>query len=158
MGKTQKQEVETSIPAQSQGSVEGSRLNYQDLITHTIAVMFLLANNMKEIRYKNTDKFVQENVTVTVTCKPKKVYPSSAMNWVNDLYSICHLFPEEHEIGNDTESITLTHVPDPVGKSACTSDSLIDLSGNKFDTQLQDEHQDFQPLSMGILFNMAFGG
>jgi hypothetical protein len=109
--------------------------------------VILLVNDM----YKNTDKFVRENVTVTVTCKPKKVYPSSATNWFNDLYSIRYLFPEEHEIGNDTESITLTRVPDPVGKSACTSDSLIDLSGNKFDTQLQDEHQDFQPLSRGIL-------
>lgn len=46
----------------------------------------------------STDKFVREDVTVTVTCKPKKLYPSSATNWFNELYSVRYLFPEEHEL------------------------------------------------------------
>ena len=91
---------------------------------------------------------------MTVTCKPKKVYPNSATNWFNDLYSIRYLFPEEHEIESSTESITgdITCVADLVGKSTCASDSLIDPSDNKCDTtQLRDECKDFQPLGREIL-------
>lgn len=111
-------------------------------------------NDMKEAVHRDTDKFFREEVIVTVICKSKKVNPSSATNWFNDLYNIRYPFPEEHEIGSGTESITgnITCVPDPVGKSACTSDSLIDPSDNKCDTtQLCDECKDFQPLARGIL-------
>ena len=116
--------------------------------------VILLVNDMKEVVHRDTDKFVREDVTVTVTCKSKKVYPSSATNWFNDLYSIRYLFPEEHEIGSSTESITgnITCVADLVGKSTCASDSLIDPSDNKCDTtQLRDECKDFQPLGREIL-------
>jgi len=67
--------------------------------------VILLVNNMKEVPYNGTDKFVREDVTVTVTCKPKKLYPSSATNWFNDLYSVRYLFPEEHELELDTDPV-----------------------------------------------------
>ena len=65
--------------------------------------VILLVNNMKEVPYNGTDKFMREDVTVTVTCQPKKLYPSSATNWFNDLYSVRYLFPEEHELELDTD-------------------------------------------------------
>lgn len=64
---------------------------------------------MKEVPYNGTDKFVREDVTVTVTCKPKKFYPSSATNWFNDLY----LFPEEHELELDTDPVPDNQDPSP---------------------------------------------
>ncbi|CAH3036319.1 unnamed protein product [Porites lobata] len=64
---------------------------------------------MKEVPYNGTDKFVREDVTVTVTCKPKTFYPSSATNWFNDLY----LFPEEHELELDTDPVPDNQDPSP---------------------------------------------
>ena len=114
--------------------------------------VILLVNDMKEVVRRDTEKFVQEDVTVAY--KPMKVHPSSATNWFNDLYSIRFLFPEEHEIESSTESITgnITCEADLVGKSTCASDSLIDPSDNKCDTtQLRDECKDSQLLGREIL-------
>ena len=58
----------------------------------------LLVNNTNEVSYKDTDRYVRDDVTVTVTCKPKLVYPSTAANWFNDLYRVRYLFPQEHEL------------------------------------------------------------
>ncbi|KAJ7384371.1 hypothetical protein OS493_022484 [Desmophyllum pertusum] len=60
--------------------------------------VILLVNNMKEVSYKDTDRYVRDDVTVTVTCKPKLVYPSTATNWFNDLYRVRYLFTKEHEM------------------------------------------------------------
>ena len=60
--------------------------------------VILLVNNMNEVSYKSTDRYVRDNAIVTVTCKPKMVYPSTATNWFNDLYCIRYLFPQEHEL------------------------------------------------------------
>ena len=60
--------------------------------------VILLVNDMNEVEYKNTDRYVKEDVTVTVTCKPKLVYPNSATNWFNDLYRVRYLFAEEHQV------------------------------------------------------------
>lgn len=75
--------------------------------------VILLVNNMKEVPYNGTDKFVREDVTVTVTCKPKKFYPSSATNWFNDLYSVRYSFPEEHELELDTDPVPDNQDPSP---------------------------------------------
>ena len=58
----------------------------------------LLVNSMNEVSYKDTDRYVRDDVTVTVTCKPKLVYPSTATNWFNDFYHVRYLFPQEHEL------------------------------------------------------------
>ena len=54
--------------------------------------VILIVNNMKEVEYNETDRYVKDDVTVTVTCKPKLVYPSTSTNWFNDVYRIRYLY------------------------------------------------------------------
>lgn len=75
--------------------------------------VILLVNNTKEVCYNGSDKFAREDVTVTVTCKPKKLYPNSATNCFNDLYSVRYLFPEEHELELDTDPVPDHQDPSP---------------------------------------------
>ena len=75
--------------------------------------VILLVNNMKEVKYNETDRYVKDDVTVTVTCKPKLVYPSTATNWFNDLYRIRYLYSEEHEI----EATDSDETPEPASSS-----------------------------------------
>ena len=63
---------------------------------------------MSAFEYRGRDKFVHENVTVTVTCKPKPLHPSSATNWANDLYAIRLKFREEHEACYENSACLLT--------------------------------------------------
>ena len=72
--------------------------DYPDKFGYVAPGVILLVNSMSEIEYKGRDKFVSEDVTVTVTCKPKLLYPSSATNWANDMYAIRLNFREEHEV------------------------------------------------------------
>ena len=60
--------------------------------------VILLVNDMKEIEHKNRKSFIAIDVTVSVTCKPKKIYPSSATNWANDMVAVRLMFREEHEV------------------------------------------------------------
>lgn len=53
---------------------------------------------MDEIEHQDKEKFTPKDVTVTVTCKPKHVYCSSATNWGNDLLFVRYLFRKEHEL------------------------------------------------------------
>lgn len=71
-----------------------------------------VVNEMDEIEHEDKDKFSPTDVTVTVTCKPKYVYSSSATNWANDLFSVRYLFRREHELQqkpNDMLSESVTH-------------------------------------------------
>ena len=52
--------------------------------------VILLVNDMKEVSYKDRDRYAKEDVTVTVTCKPKLVYPSTAGNLMTFIeFDIC---------------------------------------------------------------------
>ena len=53
---------------------------------------------MKEVEHRGCDKFVPRDVTVSVTCKPKHIYPSSATNWANDLFANRYVFQDEHQM------------------------------------------------------------
>lgn len=53
---------------------------------------------MKGVEHRGRDKFVQTDVTVSATCKPKHIYPSSATNWANNLVANRYMFRSEHEI------------------------------------------------------------
>ena len=75
--------------------------------------VILLVNKMKEVEYNETDRYVKDDVTVTVTCKPKLVYPSTATNWFNDLYRIRYLCSEEHEV----EATDSDETPEPASSS-----------------------------------------
>ena len=58
----------------------------------------LMINNMEEQTTDGRDIFVTKDVTISVTCKPKLVYSSSAAHWANDAYQDRLLFPEEYEV------------------------------------------------------------
>ncbi|CAH3166202.1 unnamed protein product, partial [Porites evermanni] len=66
--------------------------------------VILMVNDMKEVELKGRDKFVATDVTVSVTCKPKHIYPSSATNWANDLVACRYRFCNEHEVPSTSES------------------------------------------------------
>ena len=53
-----------------------------------------ILTDMKE----NDDKFFISKNLVTVTCKPKLVYSSSATDLLNDMYRIRLHYPDEHEV------------------------------------------------------------
>lgn len=63
-----------------------------------------MVNDMKEVELKGRDKFVATDVTVSVTCKPKQIYPSSTTNWANDLVACRYRFRNEHEVPSTSES------------------------------------------------------
>lgn len=78
--------------------------DYPDPVGYVSPGVVLLINDMKEIDHEGKDKFVPTNVTVTVTCKPKHSYPSTATNWANDLTTTRYLFRKEHEVPSDNSS------------------------------------------------------
>ena len=91
---------------------------------------------MSEIEYKGRDKFVPEDVTVKVTCKPKLLYPSSATNWANDMYAIRLNFREEHEVCYENEN------------SACILKTNITESSIKFLIFLRDSLLQFELMTI----------
>lgn len=58
----------------------------------------LIINDMEEKTLNEKDKFALTDATISVICKPKQLYNSSATNWANDMYSTRLEYPEEHEI------------------------------------------------------------
>ena len=46
----------------------------------------LIIKNMHEIQHDGRDKYVTDVVAISVTCKPKLTYASTATHWANDLY------------------------------------------------------------------------
>lgn len=60
--------------------------DYPDTVGYVSPGVILLVNEMEEVEHQGRDKFTPTDVTVTVTCKPKHVYPSSATNWANDMF------------------------------------------------------------------------
>jgi hypothetical protein len=78
--------------------------DYPDTVGYVSPGVILLVNDMKEVSHNETDVFSITNATVTVTCKPKHVYPSTATNWQNDIFAVRYLFPEEHEVTPDGNS------------------------------------------------------
>ena len=71
--------------------------DYPDTLGYVSPGVVLLVNNMQEVSHDGNDMFKPEDVKVTVTCKPKYVYPSSATNWANDMFAVQYLFRKEHE-------------------------------------------------------------
>ena len=72
----------------------------------------ILVNEMDEIEHEDKDKFSPTDVTVTVTCKPKYVYSSSATNWANDLFSVGCRFRREHELQQEPNDMLSEKVLD----------------------------------------------
>ncbi len=78
--------------------------DYPDTVGYVSPGVILLVNEMKELWHEGKDSFSLMDCTVTVTCKPKYVYPSTATNWQNDIFATRYLFPEEHEIKPNVNS------------------------------------------------------
>lgn len=60
-------------------------IDYPDPVLYVFPGVILLANGMKETKHNDSDKFVS-GVSIYVNCKPKRVYPNTAINWSNDLF------------------------------------------------------------------------
>jgi hypothetical protein len=78
--------------------------DYPDTVGYVSPGVILLVNEMKETSHNETDAFSITDATVTVTCKPKHVYPSTATNWQNDIFAVRYFFPEEHEVTSNGNS------------------------------------------------------
>ena len=81
--------------------------DYPDPVGYVSPGVVLLVNNMKETEHKGRDKFVSDDVSVYVNCKPKHIYPSTATNWANDLFLVRYRFQYEHEMSAIEDSSTL---------------------------------------------------
>jgi hypothetical protein len=128
-------------------SNEESRINlpssdYPDPVGYVAPGVVLLVNKMKETEHKRCDKFVPTSVTVSVTCKPKHIYSSSATNWANDLISTRYNFRSEHEVCDE----------DNYPKTCSFQDVEIFLTGLRdsvFQFQLMTIKDDYERVSEG---------
>lgn len=77
--------------------------DYPDTVGYVSPGVILLVNEMEEVEHQGRDKFTPTDVTVTVTCKPKHVYPSSATNWANDMFSVRYCMCKEHEVERECQ-------------------------------------------------------
>ena len=103
-----------------------------------------MVNDMKELQHKGRDKFVPTDVPIGVTCKPKHVYPSTATNWANDLFSIRYTFRSEHEVPtNSVPGANSNSLPD----EALTY--LIGIRDSVFQFELMSLKDDYERVVEG---------
>lgn len=115
--------------------------DYPDTVGYVSPGVILLVNEMEEVEHLGRDRFTQADVTVTVTCKPKHLYLSSATNWANDMFSTRYCFRKEHELEKDSsESDTL---PDEV------MDILVMLRDTLLQYELMSIPEDYLKASEG---------
>lgn len=86
--------------------------DYPDSVGYVSPGVILIVKDMQEIEHQGRDTYKTTDQTVTVTCKPKYIYPSTATNWQNDLFAIRYLYKDEHEIKRD--GIITDEMPDHV--------------------------------------------
>ena len=105
-----------------------------------------MVNDMKEVEHRGRDKFVPRDVTVSVTCKPKHIYPSSATNWANDLFANRYVFRNDHEM--PLEGVSETAVLD----NFSLEDSLpylIAIGDSVFQFELMTVEEDYERVEEG---------
>ena len=76
--------------------------DYPDTVGYVSPGVILIVKDMDEIEHQGRDKFTTTDQTVTVTCKAKYIYPSTATNWQNDLFAVRYLYRDEHEVEGDS--------------------------------------------------------
>ena len=64
----------------------------------------LFITDMEECDMAGQDKFSISAATISVTCKPKLLYSSSATSWSNDAYVDRIQYPEEHEVAGTSQN------------------------------------------------------
>lgn len=115
-----------------------SSSDYPDPVGYVSSGVVLLVNDMEEVEHNGDDKFKPKDLTVTVTCKPKYVYPSSATNWANNMFAVRYLFRKEHEQSAGDTDQTECNIPENIIQT------LVMLR----DTLYQYEHTRRLPQSM----------
>ncbi|CAB4000783.1 Hypothetical predicted protein [Paramuricea clavata] len=101
---------------------------------------------MKEVSYKDRDRYAKEDVTVTVTCKPKQVYPSSATNWFNDIYRIRYMYPEKHELETEVHDAAKSDPSHPENIQSATVNKHTSTEASEVEQQLpfkEKESEDY---------------
>lgn len=86
--------------------------DYPDPVAYVSPGVIMIVNDMEETSHDGDDKFKPEDLTVTVTCKPKYVYPSSTTNWANDMFAVRYLFRKEHEHSKNADEANI--LPDNI--------------------------------------------
>ena len=105
-----------------------------------------MVNDMKEVEHSGRDKFAPKDVTVSVTCKTKHIYPSSATNWAKDLFANRYVFRNEHEM--PLEGVSETAVLD----NFSPKDSLpylIAMRDSVFQFELMTIEEDYERVAEG---------
>lgn len=105
-----------------------------------------MVNDMKEVEHRGRDKFVPRDVTVSVTCKPKHISPSSGTNWANDLFANRYVFRNDHEM--PLEGVSETAVLD----NFSLEDSLpylIARGDSVFQFELMTIEEDYERVEEG---------
>lgn len=105
-----------------------------------------MVNDMKEVEYKGRDKFVPGDVTVSVTCKPKHIYPSSATNWANDIFANRYIFRNEHEMPLEGVSETAVLANFSLEESL---PYLIAMRDSVFQFELMTIEEDYERVAEG---------
>ena len=120
--------------------------DYPDRVGYVAPGVKLMVNDMKEVEHRGHDKFIPKDVTVSVTCKPKHIYPSSATNWANDLFANRYVFRNEHEM--PLEGVSETAVLD----TFFLEDSLpylIAMRDSVFQFELMTIEEDYERVAEG---------
>ena len=115
--------------------------DYPDPVGYVSPGVILMVNDMKEVEHGNSKSFVPTDVTVSVTCKPKKIYPSTATNWANDMVAIRHLFREEHEISVSTNGTISSNILQVIPRNIVPY--VISLRDSLMQFQLMNIEEDY---------------
>lgn len=118
--------------------------DYPDPVGYVSPGVVILVNNMKETEHKGRDKFVSDDVSVYVNCKPKHIYPSTATNWSNDLFLVRYRFQYEHEMSAIEDSSTLN--TDCLKK---VSPYLVAVRDSIFQFELMTIKEDYEKVAQG---------
>ena len=117
--------------------------DYPDPVGYILPGVILMVNNTEEVEHRGCDKIVPTDVTVSVTCKPKHIYPSSATNWANDLFTNRYLFKNEHEMSVEVESERV------VSEMEQSLPYLTAMRDSLFQFELMTVQEDYERVSEG---------
>ena len=88
------------------------------------------------------DKYSITSNAIGVVAKPKLVYPSTATNWINDMYATRLQFPEQHEINTESK-------PTTVGEERSALSNLVFLENTLVQYLLMDIANDYMNITNG---------
>ena len=118
----------------------------------------MTVNRMDCVDHHGDDRYSAADVTVSVACKPKIMYPSDSTNWANDLYANRLKFRDEYELPRSPEQeLLFENISDNVIKTCIfIRDSLLQFELMTIQDDylgLQDggDHLDREKLRISIL-------